>query len=135
MRHMFQGPQDIELASDQLRKLRFTIMSDGCAVFLVDAEGSELVYAGSGSGNVRVSTSATHMQVRPFRKEGVIRLDIPELRDLDSVNWLNEPGFTDLSPRPYGQISPEIQAVMDQMNRNAIVREQAMLRALQRRTV
>lgn len=59
--------------------------------------------------------------------------DIPSLRQLEP-GWIDDGSFTDLSPKPPGQIPYEIQVVINAMNRNAIVREQAMLRALGHRT-
>lgn len=135
MKLAFTGPQDIALPVATYRKVGFTILSGGCAVIAQTAEGdSELIYAGAGKAKVKVSSAAARLLIRPFQKDGAVALDVPELRDIvGEAGWRNEPSLTDLSPKPFGMISPEIQAVMDAMNRNAIIREQAMLRALGRR--
>lgn len=61
-----------------------------------------------------------------------LTFDIPSLRQSEP-GWVDDGSFTDLSPKPPGQIPYEIQVVINAMNRNAIIREQAMLRALGQR--
>lgn len=130
MRETFTQQTDLSLPFDS--GILSMVVTGSGAIYTGDGE---LALCGSFSrAKCRIKVLGGLITVVP--DEGFcFNLDIPGLRPLDAAGWLNEPSLTDLSPRPYGQISPEIQAVMDQMNRNAIVREQAMLRALQRRTV
>lgn len=120
----------VHLASADLRRLSFSVVSTGCAVYLSGESASDLqlVYAGEGQAVVRLTCEASALWVE-LSEGGSAVIEVPELRT-DIVGWTDEDSLTDLSPRPYGAISPEIKAVMDQMNRNAIIREQAMLRAL-----
>lgn len=120
----------VPLASGRFRNLSFQVQSTGCVVSLGSSKDTaSVVYSGDGWAEVFTSTSATHL----FAEGAGIVLMIPELREHTFAGWSNEPSLTDLEPRPLGAISPEIQAVMDRMNRNAIIREQAMLASLGRR--
>lgn len=128
-----RGSGRVELPVSVARMLSFKVRSAGCQIFVGDSlETAELVYAGSGDASVKAAVSGGAMLIVASEKNAAVRLEIPELR-ASVVGWTDEPSLTDLSPRPFGAVSPEIRAVMDAMNRNAIIREQAMLRALGQR--
>lgn len=124
------SPLMVGLAQSGSRFLSFTVNSSGVAVLVGDTvEDAVIVYAGTGKAKVKALVDGGVLWVKPLGKEMICSIDIPEIRK-DEAGWHNEPSLTDLAPRPFGAISPEIRAVIDQMNRNAIIREQAMLRAL-----
>lgn len=126
------GPKVIDLAGEHHRKVRFSIRSSGVVVYGVRADGDlELLYAGSGAAKVRAAGPFKALSIEPSGKLPW-QIEVPELRDT-SATWTDDVSFTDMEPKPVGQLSPEVRAIMDQMNRNAIAREQAMLRALGRR--
>lgn len=132
MEATFTGQQILELASDKFRKLRLKIVSDGIAIMGENAEGyRHTIYVGGGKADIRVRTDANRLYLMPSN-EMEFTISIPELRD-NVAGWRNEPSLTDLTPKPVGTISPEIAAIMEQMNRNAIIREQKMLKALGQR--
>lgn len=128
------GPRVIDLAGHWNRRLSLRVMSDGLMIIANQSDGDQVpIYCGAGSGRVKVSGPFVSLSVEPKSKLPWV-IQIPELRT-DEVGWLNSESYTDLDPKPFGRISPEVQAIMDQMNRNAIIREQAMLRALGNRRV
>lgn len=120
----------VPLASSEARFLALNVNSSGVIITVGDdAADAAVVYAGTGRAKVKVLVEGGTLWARPLGKDMVLDLEIPELR-WDEGGWLDEPSLTDLQPRPFGGVSPEIKAVMDYMNRNAIIREQAMLRSL-----
>ncbi|QXP08681.1 MAG: hypothetical protein [Arizlama microvirus] len=118
----------VQLAAALRRKLSITVVSNGCTIA---DEWGQLLYAGVGKAKIKVNTPTSALLVQ-VADGGTATLSIPELRTSEP-GWTFEPSMTDLEPKQMGAISPEIQAVMDHMNRNAIIREQAMLRALGKR--
>lgn len=125
-----RGEQQLDLAAAEPRKLRFTVTSGGCSILCGHGkDDAVLVYSGSGVATVRAKVYGSRLFILPYSKDGLVSVEVPELRE-DVVGWLDEPSLTDLEPKPFGAVSPEIQAIMDRMNRNAIIREQALLRAL-----
>jgi len=128
-----RGSGRVDLPVTVARTLRLSVMSSGCAIFVGDSlETAEMIYSGSGAAKIKAAIKGGVLLVVAAEKNGFVQLDIPELR-APVVGWTDEPSLTDLAPRPFGAVSPEIKAVIDQMNRNAIIREQAMLRALGQR--
>lgn len=117
---------EIKLPRAERRKFRMNVTGP-CAIFGAGKYGN-CIYHGFGSAKVNTVIEGDAILVVP-QKGATVTLFIPELRDL-TVEWANSESYTDLSPKPFGTISPEIQAIIDKMNRNAIIREQAMLRAL-----
>jgi hypothetical protein len=130
-----RGRQSLDLAATEPRRLSFKVRSAGCSILCGNNEDdAQLIYSGSGTAHVRVTVFGSLLFILPFSKDGLVAVEVPELRD-EPVGWTNEASLTDLAPRPFGQISPEVQAAIDQMNRNAIVRELAMLKALRQRVL
>jgi len=110
------------LATADSRSLVLKVNSTGCVILVGhDPETAEVVYAGSGKAKVKACVEGATLWVKPLGKELVCDIEVPELRH-ETAGWCNEPSLTDLEPRPYGTISPEIKAILDQMNRNAIIR-------------
>lgn len=125
-----RGEQVLDLAAAEPRRLRFTVKSGGCSILCGHGkDDAVLVYSGAGEATVRAKVHGSRLFILPYSKDGFVSVEVPELREVEA-GWLDEPSLTDLSPRPFGTVSPEIKAVIDQMNRNAIAREQMMLRAL-----
>ncbi len=128
--HTLRGSSAITLPVTVARMLRFSVVSSGCSIYVGQSlEDCDLVYSGTGAATVKVPVRGNTLLVIADEQNAAVRLDVPETRE-EEAGWLNEPSLTDLNPRPFGTISPEIKAVMDQMNRNAIAREQALLRSL-----
>lgn len=128
-----ESVESVQLPVSEPRKLRFRVFSSGVSIMVgSSADDAVLIYSGMGYARVSEAVEGDQLFLVPWTSQGIARLDIPELRNVDpeAAGWTNEESLTDLSPRPYGMISPEIQAVMDRMNRNAIIREQALLRSL-----
>lgn len=129
-RFVMRGAQVIDLIAAEPRKLSLRVKSSGCSILCGEDEfEASLIYSGVGAARVCGAVEGSRLFVLPYAKDGLVEIDVPELRQADA-GWLNEPSLTDLEPRPFGSISPEIQAVIDRMNRNAIIREQALLRSL-----
>ena len=125
-----KGQQELDLAAVEPRRLSFTVASGGCSILCGNGiDDAALIYSGAGRSRVTASVYGSRLFILPYSKDGLVSIEVPELREAEA-GWTYEPSLTDLEPRPFGAISPEIQAVMDRMNRNAIVREQALLRAL-----
>lgn len=125
-----KGEQELDLAAVEPRRLRFTVRSGGCSILCGESKADAmLIYSGSGEATVRASVFGSRLFILPYSKDGLVTIDVPELREA-VAGWLYEPSLTDLEPKPFGAVSPEIQAIMERMNRNAIIREQALLRAL-----
>lgn len=125
-----RGEQVLDLAAAEPRKLRFTVTSGGCSILCGNGkDDAALVYSGAGCATVRATVYGSRLFILPYSKDGLVSVEVPELREAEP-GWTNEPSLTDLEPPPFGAISPEIQAVMERMNRNAIAREQMLLRAL-----
>lgn len=120
----------IELAAYGPRKISFRIQTTGATVIAENGDDRVILFAGAGKAKVSGFITGPSLFVS-LSKGNVAHLDIPELRE-NEAGWMDGPCFTDLNPKPRGTVSPEIQAIMDAMNRNAIIREQAMLRALGR---
>lgn len=130
MKHIVRGAGRIDLAALGPRRIRLEVLTMGAMIVAGSSlETGDLIFAGEGRHTVKAAIEGGSLFVVPFDKNNPTVLDIPELRGFEA-GWTDEPSLTDLSPRPLGAVSPEIQAVMDRMNRNAIIREQAMLRAL-----
>lgn len=130
MRETFTKPTDISLPFDS-GKVSMIVTGSG-AIYTGDGE---LALCGSFSrAKCRVNVLGGLLTIVP--DDGFcFTLDIPALRPVETDAWAGLPSMTDLEPKPFGSVSPEVQAVIDQMNRNALVREQALLRALQQRRV
>lgn len=127
---VMRGAQRLDLASAEPRRLRLQVVSAGVSILCGESEDdAALIYSGSGRAVVRASVSGSRLFILPYSKDGLVGLEVPELREAEA-GWTHEPSLTDLEPKPFGAISPEIQAIMDRMNRNAIIREQALLRSL-----
>lgn len=125
-----QGRHVLDLAAVYRRMLRVNVQSAGVSILCGnDKDDADLIYSGSGSAVVRAMVAGSRLFILPYQENGIWQIEVPELRFVEP-GWLREPSLADLNPPPFGQISPEIQAVMDRMNRNAILREQALLRAL-----
>lgn len=124
----------LELPGSGLRTIRFDVVSNGCMIFGECYGDRKLLFAGENRKGVKGVIDGRFLEIYLSKKDGVAALALPELRNpVDGVEWFGDESYTDLDPKPFGTISPEIQAVMDRMNRNAIIREQALLRALGQR--
>lgn len=133
MQVQIDGAGMLDLPVSHKRRLSLRVCGENVAVFWgFGPDDCQIIHVGSGIYKVRAVGAGDKLIVATGNGRGVVWLDVPELRDAE-VGWLGTPSLADLSPKPFGQISPEIQAVIDQMNRNAIAREQAMLRSLGRR--
>lgn len=124
MRLTFTEAQDFDIPAGL-----YTATLWGSGV-IMDHNQDVLWIGGGAKKRFTFRASGDYITIAP---DNVMVLDIPALRSLDHDGWINEPSLTDLSPKPFGMVSPEVQAVIDMMNKNAIIREQRMLKALQQR--
>lgn len=129
-RFVMRGAQRLDLIAAHPRRLSIKVKSTGCSILCGNSEDdAAVIYTGSGVASVSAAVEGSRLFVLPYAKDGLVDIEVPELREAEA-GWLNEPSYTDLSPPPFGAISPEIQAVIDRMNRNAVIREQQLVRAL-----
>lgn len=119
------------------RRVTVDFVSTGANIYLeTESEDGEcsrlLMFSGFGSGSVAFIANASSF-LRIDQEDGAhTSVRIPELRAF-GAGWRRTASFTDLEPKRPGAVSPEVQAVIDQMNRNAIIRETKLLAALDKR--
>lgn len=133
------GGASITLPDAGLRRVQVDLIAERASLFLgfvVDPDegevGEVLVWSGTGRANLTLSVSGAAEVIVRQDDDAAMAIRIPELRDL-SVEWRRTPSFADLEPPKPRTVSPEVQAVMDRMNQNAIRREMLLLQALENR--
>lgn len=131
MRLTLRKNDTVELASSERRRFSMMVETTGCTIIGKRDGADVLLFAGVGVAQVRGVIEGNEITVT-MNNPGITVLDIPELR-ADFPEWIGGESYTDLEPRPITTIAPEIQAVIERMNRNAIIREQALLRSLGQR--
>lgn len=133
------GPSEMALPDLGQRRVTVEVITGGCNIFLSSWNGDGevrrlLVWSGFGRGGFSfVAGSGQALSVSQGEGEHS-SLHIPELRSME-VAWRRTASFADMEPKRPGTISAEMQAVIDQMNRNAIRREAIMMQALKNRTL
>lgn len=131
------GPSGVVLPDRGERRVVVDLVSQGASVFLsmLDKEGETvrlLLWCGQGEASLQF-VAADGMQLEVDQDaDAVTSVRVPEFRDM-SAPWVKSASFADLNPKPRLSVSPEVQAVIDQMNANAIRRETILLQALERR--
>lgn len=133
------GSAQVDLSDAALRRVSVDLISEGAALFLLHAMNGDgefsrsLVWAGRGSASIGVAVEGPAQLFVSQPEHGATAFRIPELRSLDAP-WLRSPSLAELDPPKPFEVSPEIQAVVNKMNQNAIRREMLLLQALDART-
>nr|QJB21352.1 MAG: hypothetical protein [Microvirus sp.] len=133
------GSSEVDLPKALLRRVEIDLISEGASIYLasgVDEETGEvsrsLLWCGVGSARVVVAVEGEAKLVVEQQQFFSTAFRIPELRAVDAA-WRRTASFADLDPPKPFAVSPEIEAVVNRMNQNAIRREMLLLQALDRR--
>lgn len=107
--------------------LTLEVVSTGASIFIVIGDERTVIYSGEGYTSVAFATDGPFtVSVEGHHAGAVTSLRWPRDRSLDAA-WRHGDSFVQLEPKPVS-VAPEIQAMMDNLQRNAAKRE-AMLRA------
>lgn len=133
-----RGSATLDLVDGPSRRVEIDLISEGAALFAYIPRGEDgelerlLLWCGRGTARVVLAVTGKVVLGLEQDAERVTSVRVPEARSLD-VAWRNTPSFTDLDPPKPFTVSPEMEAMIQRMNANAVRREMMLLQALDAR--
>lgn len=126
----FEGARALPVAGDGPRPLRFEGVTEAASIYVHDDRGICLVF--SGHGDFEVDIGIVGEGVVQVEGEGTTSIRIEGVKPR-ATGWRDGPSIADLEPKTFGTISPEVQAMFEQMQRNMLAREARLIEQLRKR--
>lgn len=127
----FEGQKTVTVAGDGPRPLRFEGVTEGASVRVIDDRGATLVF--TGVGRFDVDCGVMGETVIEIDGDGSTSIRVEGVKPRE-VGWTDGPSITDLEPKRFGDVSPEIAAMFQTMQVNMLAREARLLEEIKKRS-
>lgn len=120
----FKGSATIPFGNLGPQPLRFEGVTQGATVSVVHDGGTTVVF--HGEGRFEVDCGVTGPSTIVLEGKGLTSLRIEGVKPR-AVGWdPEEASFTDVEPKPFGSVAPEVEQMFRVMQRNMLAREAAL---------
>lgn len=133
--HTVKGDFVLEIADRGPRRFDVSLISQGCTITVVeDNEATTLVFHGEGWERISFGIAgAAHVHVDAWKPNFLSSFLWPHAREGVDVGWRNAAPYTQLDLKDRNAVNPEVQAMMDAMQRNMLKREAALRAEFERK--
>lgn len=126
----FEGQKAVPFPGDGSRPLRFEGVTEGASVRVIDDRGATLVF--TGVGRFDVDCGVVGETVVEIDGDGTTSLRIEGVKPRE-VGWTDGPSITDLEPKRFGDMSPEVAAMFQTLQANMLAREARILEEVRKK--
>lgn len=129
-----KGSEVLTIPDRGVWRVDIPVITEG-ASFVVNL-GGESVCIGSGRGAFMLCFGASGgglLSIIGDKAGHLTSLRLPWVREADEAGWHNGPSFTDPNPKEGPQVSREVQAMFETMQRNMLAREARLREELSRK--